>query len=80
MWHVWRTGKAHTVFLIGKLEGQRKIERRKLRCKNIKMHLKIIKWQSVNWVYLAQDTNLCKEFLDQLSEWPSGRILLHGVS
>jgi hypothetical protein len=34
----------------------------------------------MNWVYLTQDTDRCREVLDQLSEWISGRILLHVVS
>ena len=39
-------------FCIGKTEGKRKIRRRKLRWKNIKLHFKVTKWQSVNWVYI----------------------------
>ena len=47
---------------------------------NIKMHFKVIKWQIVNWIYLTQDRDRCRGFLDQLIEWLSGRILLRGVS
>jgi hypothetical protein len=67
-------------FCIGKPEGKRKIGRRKRRWKNIKIYFQEIKWEGVNWVYLTQDRDRCMEFLDQLSVWLSGMILLHAVS
>lgn len=71
---------AYRVFVQGKPEGKRKIGRRKRRWKNTNSHFQEIKWQGLNWVYLSNDRDKCREFLDQLSEWLSGRVLLRGVS
>jgi hypothetical protein len=50
------TGEIHQVFLARKLEGKRPHGRPKHRWKdNIKIYLKEIGWERVDWINLAED-------------------------
>jgi hypothetical protein len=66
--------------LVEKPEEKRTLERRTQRLKNIKTNFQEIGWDGLNWIYMAQDRDRCREFLDYLREWLSRNILLHGVS
>jgi hypothetical protein len=46
---------AYSVF-VGKPEGSRPLQRRRRRWEdNIKMYLREIEWEDVDWIHLAQD-------------------------
>lgn len=54
MVHMEGTRNAQAVML-EKHRGKRPLERSRLRCRNIKMNLQVIKLGSVDWIDLAQD-------------------------
>jgi hypothetical protein len=56
MWHVEWQKEIHTRFLVGKLEVNIPLRIHRLSCDdNIKMGLKYVRCQIVDWIYLAQD-------------------------
>jgi hypothetical protein len=57
-WHVVRIGEAKNAYriLVGKPEGKRPLGRPRRRwVDNIKMDLREIEWDDVDWIELAQD-------------------------
>jgi hypothetical protein len=70
----------HTVFWLENLKGKRPLGRSRCRWEhNIRMDLREIGWDSVNWMHVAQDRDQwralvntvsirCGEFLVQLNE------------
>jgi len=56
--HVARMGEMRNLYLIfvGEPEGKRPFGRlRRREENNIKMHLRIIRWEGVDWIHLSQD-------------------------
>jgi hypothetical protein len=44
--------------LVGKPDGKKPVGRRRRKCEdNIKMDLREIGWEGVDWIHLAQDTD-----------------------
>jgi hypothetical protein len=55
MWHEWGKRNAYRI-LVGKPEGKRQLRRpRRSWVDNIKMDLREIGWDSMDWIDLAQD-------------------------
>jgi hypothetical protein len=53
MWHAWRRGVYRV--LVGRSEGKRPLERPRRRWEdNIKMDLRVVGVDGVNWIRLAQ--------------------------
>jgi hypothetical protein len=44
-----------SIIFIGKLEGKRSLGRSRCRTENIKMNLRKVGFQSVDWIHLDQD-------------------------
>jgi len=56
-WHVARVGEmrdAYTI-LVGKSEGRRPLGRHRRGWKDIRIGLREIEWEGVDWMHLAQD-------------------------
>jgi hypothetical protein len=51
---------------VGKPEGKRPLGRPKRRRESIKMDLKEIGWDGVDWIYLAQDGEDCLAVVNTL--------------
>jgi hypothetical protein len=53
--------------LVGKLEGKKPLGRRRRRCvDNIKMHPVEIRWDSTDWIGLAQDRNKWRALVNEV--------------
>jgi hypothetical protein len=65
--HVARMGETRNVYriLVGKLEGKRPLERPRRRwVDNIKIDLRKIGWDGVDWIDLAQDRDQCRALVN----------------
>jgi hypothetical protein len=65
--HVARMGKMRNVYkiLVGKPEGKRPLGRPRRRLmQNIKMDLREVKWDGMNWIDLAQDRDQQKALVN----------------
>jgi hypothetical protein len=63
--------------LVGKPEGKRPLKRPRRRwVDNIKLNLREIEWDGVDWIELAQDRDQRREQGDE----PSGSLKLLGIS
>jgi hypothetical protein len=63
MWNVWGRRDAYRV-VVGKIEGKIPLGRQGRRWKyNIEMDLKIMGWERVDWIDLAQDTENWRAFV-----------------
>jgi hypothetical protein len=61
---VGRGGGSYRI-LVGKLKGKRPIGRFRRRWEdNIKINLKSISWETVNWIDLAQDRDKWRDLVD----------------
>jgi hypothetical protein len=55
MYHAWETRNAYSI-LVGKPEGKRPLGRsRRKRDDKIRMDIREIGWEDVDWIHLAQD-------------------------
>jgi hypothetical protein len=55
MWHEWGERNAYRI-LVGKPEGKRPLGRPRRRwVDNIKVHLREIEWDGMDWIYVVQD-------------------------
>jgi hypothetical protein len=67
--HVADMGKKRSVYtvLAGKPEGKRQLGRPILRWEfNIKMDLREIEWGDKNWIYLAQNREICRALVNMI--------------
>jgi hypothetical protein len=65
--HVARMGETRNAYriLVGKPEGKRTLGRPSRRCvDNIKMDLKVIGWDGVDWIELTQDRDQWRAFVN----------------
>jgi hypothetical protein len=65
--HVACMGAMRNAFniLVGKFQGKRTLGRNRRRLKdNIRMDLREIGWEGVDWILLAEDTDLWRDFVN----------------
>jgi hypothetical protein len=56
----------HTEVSVGKPEGKRPLERRRHRWEknNVKINLRKVGWEDLDWIYLAQDRDQWRALVD----------------
>jgi hypothetical protein len=65
MYHAWGRKRNADRVLVGKLEGKRPVAGLRHRWEdNIKMDLRIIGWGGMDWIYRAQDRDLCQALVN----------------
>jgi hypothetical protein len=52
--------------LVGKSEGKRPLVRPRHRWEDIRIHLKEIGWEGVNWIHLAHDMDQWRDLLNMV--------------
>jgi hypothetical protein len=70
--HVARMGEMRNAYnvLVGKPKGNRPLERPRRRWQdNIRMDVREIEWESVDWIYLAQDRDRCWTVLNTVMKF-----------
>jgi hypothetical protein len=70
-------GNAYAI-VVRKHQGERPLEKLRNRWKGIIINLTEIKWEDVNWVYMAHD-RIYSRFCEQYNE-PSGSIMVELLS
>jgi hypothetical protein len=66
--YMWEMRNAYKI-LVGKLEGKRPLKRPRHRWDDtIKMNLREIGWDGVNWIHLAQDKDRWQAFVNTVKK------------